>query len=113
MQNESINLMRDSRVLNAALLGFALRRQEVENKIASVRALLRPEVQEQQNVSPAAPAKRRMSRAGRKRIADATRKRWAEYRAQKAEREAEKTGRRNKFRRFRVFKGQGRAQRAA
>ena len=34
--------------------------------------------------TPAAPKKRKMSAAGRERIAEATRRRWAEFRAKKA-----------------------------
>jgi len=88
-------------VLNAALDGLEAQKQKVDEQIQQVRSLLgmgavrrgRPPkaaATKQASVpqTVAAPAKkarkkRKLSAAGRKRIIEATRKRWAAYRAQK------------------------------
>src|SRR6202035_2398760 len=88
-------------VLNAALEGLEAQKQKVDEQIQQVRSLLGvgavrrgrpPKAAAAQapraRKTPAAPAKkprrkRKLSAAGRKRIIEATKKRWAAYRAQK------------------------------
>lgn len=83
-------------VLNAALEGLEAQKQKVDEQIQQVRSLLgvgavrrgRPRKAASTQESVAAPAKnirpkRKLSAAGRKRIIEATRKRWAAYRAKK------------------------------
>jgi hypothetical protein len=104
----------DQALLEAALVGYLHRRDEVEAKIVEIQQELdgstsniTPDSGKTREMSTAAreriaaaqrkrwaayhktqkePARkqRRLSPAARKRIADATRKRWAAYRAQKA-----------------------------
>jgi|SRR5580700_8374393 hypothetical protein len=91
----------DLSLLQAALIGYQHQQDQVEAKIAEIRSQLGEKGVARKPMSPAsagqhkrwaavklaeqpAPKKRKMSAAGRKRIADATRKRWAEYRAKKA-----------------------------
>ena len=89
-------------VLNAALEGLEAQKQKVDEQIQQVRSLLgvwtvrrgrppkaAPTKQASVAETPAAPAKktrrkRKLSAAGRKRIIEATKKRWAAYRAQNA-----------------------------
>jgi hypothetical protein len=83
----SILPLMDRGVLEAALVGLEQKRAEVEELLVEVRKQLRaPGAGD--GVSSAAPArkKRTMSAAVRKRIGDATRRRWAAYR------KAKKTG---------------------
>jgi hypothetical protein len=65
-------------ILEAALAGLELQRQHIDQQIAQVRSLLRPRAKKRAAVAQApAKPKRRISLAGRKRIAAAQRKRWA------------------------------------
>ena len=73
------NLVSDATVLEAALEGLELQRQRIEEQVRQVRALLgkgRPSAAS----TDAAPRKRTLSPAARKRIAAAQKKRWADYR---------------------------------
>src|SRR6266542_5488263 len=75
----------DNSILEAALIGLEQQRSQIDAKMAEIRRRLR--TGGGAATSAAAPgrrAKRVLSPAARKRIADATRKRWAAYRAQKA-----------------------------
>jgi hypothetical protein len=77
----------DNSILEAALIGLQHQRSELTQKIAEIhrRLGIRAPRTTSTSASPvAAPRKRRMSAAARKRIGEATRKRWAAYRAQKA-----------------------------
>lgn len=99
----------DQALLEAALIGYMHRRDEVEAKIQEIQRQLggasrpssggremsvaaRARISAAQrkrwaafhNAGEKPAAKRRLSPAARKRIADATRKRWIAYRAQKA-----------------------------
>lgn len=93
----------DQSLLEAALVGYAWQRDEIDARIAEIRTELkaggkvrtmsfagRKRVAAAQRKRWAAqretvaPRKRKLSAAGRKRIAEATKKRWAEYRARKA-----------------------------
>jgi hypothetical protein len=67
-------------VLQAALEGLEFQRQRVDQQMAQVRSLLRraPKKRAATAQAPANP-RPRMSLAGRKRIAAAQRKRWAEF----------------------------------
>jgi hypothetical protein len=75
---------RDPDLLAAAILGLETRKAYLERQIEKVRQMLG---------SPASPRKaapasdagrqRELSEEGRKRIAEAARKRWAEYRKNK------------------------------
>jgi hypothetical protein len=83
----------DKSILEAALLGLEQQKTEIDAKTAEIRRRLRG----LGNVAAAKPeaaapagvrAKRVLSPAARKRIAAATRKRWAAYRAAKASAQA-------------------------
>ena len=61
----------DSEFLRAALLGYEIRRKEIDEKIAAIQ-------EELKGAAPSKPArKRKMSATARRRIAAAGRKRWA------------------------------------
>jgi hypothetical protein len=66
-------------IKQAALVGLRHRRDELGAQIAGLERELRGN----QDGQPALRKKRRLSAAGRRRIAQATRRRWAEYHAQK------------------------------
>ena len=68
----------DRSILQAALEGLELERQRLDQRIAQVKGLLGPKKRAAVAQAPAKP-RRKMSLAGRKRIAAAQRKRWAEY----------------------------------
>jgi hypothetical protein len=70
----------DSAFLEAALLGYRHQLDEIEAKMAEIRSLLRTGSLDgpARGTVSAAPAKKRtISAAGRRRIAEAQRKRWA------------------------------------
>jgi hypothetical protein len=73
----------DTSLLQAALVGYQSKLAEIEQAMADIRKKLGT------RTSPAAagtPRKRRdLSAAARKRISAAQKKRWAEYKKQKAE----------------------------
>ena len=69
----------DPAVLQAALEGLEFQRQRVDQQMAQVRSLLRPATKKRAVAQAPAKARPTMSLAGRKRIATAQRKRWAEY----------------------------------
>jgi len=75
----------DHSLLQAALVGYQARINEIEQAMAEIRAQLGDK---QPAAAPAAGRKktnrRKMSAAGRRRIAAAQKKRWAEYNAKKA-----------------------------
>jgi hypothetical protein len=80
--------MQDPALLQAALEGLELQRKRIEEQIAQVRSMLGGKAPKPGSDSAAAPAvkKRQLSPAARKRIAEAQKRRWAEYRkAEKAE----------------------------
>jgi hypothetical protein len=84
--------MTDTSLLEAALEGLMIQKQRVESQIEQVRSMLgrtanrpgrKPAAASAVDSveSPAAPRKRRtMSAAAKRRIAEAQRRRWAEYR---------------------------------
>ncbi|HEY1341473.1 MAG TPA: hypothetical protein VGF59_28375 [Bryobacteraceae bacterium] len=77
----------NSELLAAALYGYERQRSELDAKIADIRRQLRgtPSLKPAATPETAHPRKRRkMSRAARKRIAAAQKKRWAEFRKNKA-----------------------------
>jgi hypothetical protein len=76
----------DKSILEAALIGLEQQKSEIDAKAAEIRRRLRglPAGAAKAEAEPAARAKRVLSPAARKRIAAATRKRWAAYRAAKA-----------------------------
>ena len=67
----------DSELLQAALVGLAHRRAEIDQKIAQVHAMLGNGAAGRTSPVTPTPKKHTMSIAGRKRIAAAQRKRWA------------------------------------
>jgi len=71
--------------LAAALRGLEARRARLDAHIAEVRSLLGARPQQPAARAEAPKRKRRMSAAGRRRIATATKKRWADYHQKKAE----------------------------
>jgi hypothetical protein len=75
----------DEIVLNAALMALDKKRAEIEEQIAEVRRQLRANGAGERSPMSAAPArkKRVLSAAARKRIGEATRRRWAAYRKAK------------------------------
>src|SRR5262249_31059734 len=86
------SLMRQSKIsetsiLETALIGLQYQLTEVDTKIADIRRQLgirAPRVTSDGKQPKPARKRRRMSAAARKRIGEATRKRWAKYRANKA-----------------------------
>src|SRR6516165_7723421 len=80
----------DKSILEAALIGLEQQKSEIEAKVAEIRRRLR-------GLGSVASVASEAAAPARKRIADATRKRWAAYRAAKAgkggaKRVARKTG---------------------
>ena len=76
----------DSEFLAAALIGYQQRRAEIDGKIAELRQQLGglwPSVRAGKSDGTHRAGKRIMSAAGRKRIAEATKKRWAAFRKAK------------------------------
>ena len=65
----------DTAILEAALEGLELQRQRLEAQIAQVRGLVAP--RRVPAAEPAAKPKRTISAAGKQRIAEAQRRRWA------------------------------------
>jgi hypothetical protein len=77
----------DVTTLEMALVGFQIERQKIENKIQELQARLkgkRPSQPAGANGS-AAPKRRQLSDAARKRIAAAQKRRWAEHRKRAAQ----------------------------
>ena len=77
--------MTDAELLEAALIGLERQRSEIEEKMAELRQRLddragRParSAAAVNTAAPTVPKKRTMSAAGRRRVAEAQRKRWAE-----------------------------------
>ena len=79
--------MHDKELLEAALIGFQYKRDQLEQKIAELRSQIggtsasRPAPAAAAS-GGAAPAKRKMSAAARRRIALAQKKRWAAYKVE-------------------------------
>lgn len=79
----------DPAVLQAALEGLEHRRAEVDQNIAAVKKMLRSGgPRAAAPAKPPAKPRRKMSGAARKRIAEAQRRRWAEFRAKSAPKKA-------------------------
>src|SRR5437762_13062569 len=76
----------DKSILEAALIGLEQQKTEIDDKLAEIRRRLRglPGTAKAEGESSGGRAKRVLSPAARRRIAAATRKRWAAYRAAKA-----------------------------
>jgi hypothetical protein len=68
---------------NAAIQGFEAQKRRIDEQIVQLRALLHGTSTEPATTPEAPNRKRRMSAAGRRAIAEATRKRWAAFRATK------------------------------
>jgi len=81
--------IQNNELLEAALAGLQLKRQQLDEQIREVRALLGGATGRRGHTAAAAPknGSSRLSPAARKRIAAAQKRRWAEYRksASKAE----------------------------
>ena len=73
----------DAGILSAALEGLELQKERLDQQIAEVRRLLGGAGRKSVVVEAKKP-RRKLSAAARKRIAVAQRKRWAEFRKQKA-----------------------------
>lgn len=83
----SLRMPLDATTLQMALIGYKAEREKIEQKIAELEQQLGGRTARTVNPVAATTKKRRprhMSAAARKRIADAQRKRWAEYRKKKA-----------------------------
>lgn len=75
--------LQDAAFLNAALEGLELQRKRIEEQIEQVKAMMGGR---RAKVAAAKPAgKRLLSQEARKRIAMAQKRRWAEYRKNKAQ----------------------------
>ena len=76
-------------ILTAAIEGFEFQKQKIDNQIASLRAMLsgRP-AKPAATPEPPKRKRRKMSAAGRKAIAEAQRKRWAESKRQSEQSQA-------------------------
>ena len=68
-------------ILTAALQGFEAQRARLDAHIAEVRRLLGARPQQSTTPAEAPKPKRKMSAAGRRRMAEAAKKRWAAHRA--------------------------------
>jgi hypothetical protein len=77
--------LQDTSLLSAALEGLEMQRRRVEEQIAQVRAALGGRKFRSASSEPAKPVrKRELSPEARKRIANAQKRRWAEYRKKQA-----------------------------
>jgi hypothetical protein len=93
--HEGVNVPKtelDRTILEAALEGLERRLEETNGRIAEVRRLLSGR-RAQAAPAPATPAKRgrkkrTMSAAARKRIAEAQKRRWEQFRAKKGKKQA-------------------------
>jgi hypothetical protein len=77
--------MPDTELLQFALIGFQEQRRQIDIRIAQIQAQLggnQTSAAEANEPTHRGGRKRRLSAAGRKRIAEATRKRWAVFRRQ-------------------------------
>jgi hypothetical protein len=85
----------DTETLQAALVGCQHQIDDIQAKMAEIRGALGVRSPRKAGAAPTAEPRRKISAAGRARIAAAQRKRWAESRPQsKAEKPAKKTKRR-------------------
>ena len=75
----------DHTTLQMALVGYELEKERIQGKIREIQSLLGGGKPASGAAKSAAPKKRVLSAAARKRIAAAQRKRWAEHRKQMAE----------------------------
>ena len=69
----------DSSILEAALIGYQHQRDEIGARIAEIRRQIDGEPPQASASEADAPTKRVVGAAGRKRMAAAQRKRWAEF----------------------------------
>lgn len=67
----------DPSLLEAALEGLEQQRRELDNKIATVRGMLGVRTAKAGPAAAPAKRKRKLSRAARKRISEAQKRRWA------------------------------------
>jgi hypothetical protein len=77
----------ENSILDAALIGLQHQHAEYTTKIAEIRRTLgirAPQTNSGHETVTSAQPRRKMSAAARKRIGEATKKRWAAYRAGKA-----------------------------
>jgi hypothetical protein len=75
---------KDDSTLQMALVGYELERQRIAEQISRVQALLGERAATRDGSQPTRAKKRVLSPAVRKKIAEATRRRWAAYRKAKA-----------------------------
>jgi hypothetical protein len=73
----------DSSILEAALVGYQQQRDEIDARMAEVRRQLGGQPPQASAAEGEAPTKRVVGAAGRKRMAAAQRKRWAEFKKAK------------------------------
>ena len=71
-------------IINAAILGFEEQKRLIDTQIGDLRAILSGSPAESAATEPTKHKRRKMSAAGRARIAEAQRKRWAESKRQSA-----------------------------
>ena len=70
-------------ILNAAIEGFETQKRRIDAQIAEIRQMLTGARTEPASTPEPPKPKRRLSAAGRRRIIEATKKRWAAIRAAK------------------------------
>ena len=77
----------DVSMLQMALVGYQIEKQRVESKIQELQGKLkgRGTAMSPASGAPAAPRRRELSEAARKRIAMAQKRRWAEHRKRAAQ----------------------------
>ena len=81
-------LLQNDELLEAALAGLQLKKQQIDEQIREVRALLGGAAGRKTHAAPLAKnGGSRLSPAARKRIAAAQKRRWAEYRKSSAKAE--------------------------
>jgi hypothetical protein len=68
-------------ILNAALESLTAKRQQIDEQIAEIRRLLGGKGRESSSASEPTRRKHRISAAGRRAIAEAQKRRWAEQKA--------------------------------
>jgi dsDNA-specific endonuclease/ATPase MutS2 len=72
-------------IIEAAIDGFEAQKQRIDERISELRQLMSGETSTPETIETPGRKRRKMSAAGRKRIAEAQRKRWADSRKESGE----------------------------
>src|SRR5664279_1862072 len=73
----------NTEIINAAIEGFESQKRRIDDQIAELRAMLDGGTKPTATTPEAPKPKRKLSKAGRKAISEATKKRWAAFHAAK------------------------------